>query len=106
MVRIITASKTISIDIIQHANVKIYNVVCPSSVEANESFVINYTVTNEGANDTCYGLIKDIDTNADIANSTWLVPLVNAESKICSVTIDGKDTPYYLSIEVGYQKAD
>ena len=104
MIDIITYTLTISVDIIEHANVLIQDVTVPDVVEASEDFIVSYSAFNEGNIDDCYGRIIDTDTNGEIVGSYWTQTLGTSANRVCSVTIPGKSTTYNLKIEVGYQK--
>jgi len=104
MTDIVTDTKEFTVTIIQHANVIIKNLTTPTSVESGEDFTITYDATNNGATDSCYGRVVDVDSNSEIANSYWTESISTGSTKNCSIVIPGKTTQHNLKIEVGYQK--
>ena len=51
-----------TITIIAHGNLQISNVSVPATGYTDEQIIINYDVTNNGGQDTCFGKVMDGDT--------------------------------------------
>jgi len=102
MVDVITDTKTVTVEIIQHADCLIQNIVAPSAVESGEPFDISYDCVNNGAQDTCYGQMKSLGTL--IPGSRWDETLGSGAVVTKTVTIPGITDSTTYTIEVGYTK--
>lgn len=101
MTEVITDTKTFTISISTHGNVKISNVVAPTSVFGGEAFTVSYTTTNTGGSDTCYG--KLINTGTSLIIDQWNQVIVTNGIKTTTVNFpSGITTALNAKIDVGY----
>lgn len=104
MVDIITDSYDFTVEVIQHGDLAISNVIHPTIVEPGETFMVSYDVTNNGATDTCFGKIMSIGPSeeTEIAGTRWQETIPAGTTKNFSPTITGRATNLVARIEVGY----
>ncbi len=101
MTEVITDTKTFTISISTHGNVKISNLVIPTTIYSGVAFTISYTTTNTGGSDTCYG--KLINTGSNIIIDQWQQVLAINGLKTTTVNFSsGITSPLSAKIDVGY----
>jgi len=102
MSEVITDTYEFTVEIIQHGDLVISNVVAPNQVDPGADFTVEYDVTNNGTNDTCFGYIKDIDSDNEIAGTRWQQGLQSGQTQHFYATITGRATALNAQIVVGY----
>lgn len=99
---VVTDTYIMNIQIIQHGLAKVVagSVVCPTTVEPNAPFVIQYQVRNDGSIDTLWGHL--LVGSTEIIGSAWTQPNIST-SAIVPVTFNhpGISSATSISIEVG-----
>lgn len=100
MVDIQTDSRTITVEIREHANLVIQNLDVPSFSYMGNDFVIEYDVLNQGGEELCYCKVLDEDGNQ---LDRWENTIVSGDTQHIQHTINipnaGNIT---LVIDVGY----
>lgn len=95
------------VSIIEHADLKIDNVIFPDKIECGNSFVVSYDVVNEGSDAPCWGRIlniEDDDSLMEVVNTRWQEDIDRDQTKHfeSTITMDTKD--FQGRIQVGFTK--
>ena len=104
MTDIITDSINIQINILNHGNCVISNVVAPTEVYVGDTFNIEYDCTNNDGSDMCYGRI--IKNGTTVVGSRWDQELSEGESitNVTPIVAPSTSGTVTFTIEVGYTK--
>jgi len=98
----ITSTYPITIQILQHGDAQILNVVYPAGVYSGESFIIEYDCINNGGEDLVFGRIKN-DTSGEVIEGTaWEQSIPSGETIHHVDELPGITEPLTATIEVGY----
>jgi len=97
MTDVLTDRKEIIIEIKEHGNLTIENVISPSYNWVGETFVVSYDVVNSGGEDNCYCQIKEGTNVLDRQTLT-----VNTNESITQSLTFATAGNKNLTIEVGY----
>ena len=98
----ITDTHTLTISVIQHANLQIQNVQAPTSVEIGDPFNVSYEVINNGATDTCWGHI--LDGTTELTGSRWEDTISSGAIKSVTYSFtNGITEDKTITIETGYK---
>ena len=103
---IITDTFDFVIKLVQHADLKISNVVYPDKSEPGKPIHISYDVTNQGGQDNCYGKIMDDATGYEIQGTRWQKTIGTGIVEKIECDIPPRVNDLHGKIVVGYIKEE
>ena len=108
MTKVQTDTYQLTINIKDHGNAQIQNVVAPTEIYADTSYQIEYDVINNGGTDIMYGQITDDDSDPTeiISGTEWGEEIVSGQTNHYVAEMPGLTAPLNATIEVGYVTED